>query len=445
MSGLAVLTRNTEEGTSDLQHTLAKAWNWAYYDMTMEGQSHSFSLTGGAYYLPRITRRDGRAIESALAGPSLYEAGVQLSGAVVEATFAHQDPPLLRRLRDANVPLLVDPQTVRFTTDAFFGVAQVRGLPYAPTVPLVPGIKRKRVRHVVAASMAFQEERGASAYVAPSVPIRDQDRNGWEDLHRQMLKAAVAANGSEGISRKPLVAFLAPGPRALADPRGSLSFLADLPIDGVYVQPMRLDPTRDSVEKLVQYVRLLRKARELGIEVIASRVGAFGLILHALDIPFFDSGLGEAEKCDLAALNRPRRPETAGASGRKGNRRIYLEALRTTLPARVADSILAQKGLRARFACGLACCRWHGYEDLAERGRTHYLWVRHREVAYLAEQPTPEMKIDAVANMLAEAQETAKVVKRALGEREVPLPSFDHLDRWHSVLARSTQVLVETS
>jgi hypothetical protein len=35
-------------------------------------------------YLPRITRRDGRAIEEALAGPTLFDPGVRLDAAVVE-------------------------------------------------------------------------------------------------------------------------------------------------------------------------------------------------------------------------------------------------------------------------------------------------------------------------------------------------------------------------
>ena len=45
-------------------------------------------------YLPRVTVRDGKAIEQALAGPDLLQPGVQLSGAVVEATLAQHDSAL---------------------------------------------------------------------------------------------------------------------------------------------------------------------------------------------------------------------------------------------------------------------------------------------------------------------------------------------------------------
>lgn len=36
-------------------------------------------------YLPRVTRHDGRAIEEALADPTLFDRGVRLEAAVVEA------------------------------------------------------------------------------------------------------------------------------------------------------------------------------------------------------------------------------------------------------------------------------------------------------------------------------------------------------------------------
>jgi hypothetical protein len=56
------------------------------------------SLSDVNGFLPRITRRDGRAIEAAPAGQNLLETGIDLRGGVVEATFASSDPPLLRRL-----------------------------------------------------------------------------------------------------------------------------------------------------------------------------------------------------------------------------------------------------------------------------------------------------------------------------------------------------------
>src|SRR3954466_39888 len=81
-------------------------------------------------FLSRITQHDGRAIEDALAGPTLFDRGVRLRGGVVEATYAAADPPLLKRLREDSVPYIVDPQTTRFTGERFLQVEHFERLPY---------------------------------------------------------------------------------------------------------------------------------------------------------------------------------------------------------------------------------------------------------------------------------------------------------------------------
>lgn len=150
--------------------------------------------------------------------------------------------------------------------------------------------------------------------------------------------------------------------------------LLDYPIDAVYVQALRLDPVGDSPEKLAQYVRFLLAVKELRLPVIAGRVGAFGLVLQALGIAAFDSGLGQAERSDLAALNRPPTERELERRGKGGgpDRRIYLEQLKTTLQGRHAGAILADRSLRSRFVCSLGCCQHRGFEDLSERRREHY-------------------------------------------------------------------------
>lgn len=87
-------------------------------------------------YLPRATKRDHRAIEDALAGATLFDAGVKIDAAVVEATYAVEDSPLLKRLRESGVPQLVDPQTLRFTGERFLTVAQFGQVPYRPEKPI---------------------------------------------------------------------------------------------------------------------------------------------------------------------------------------------------------------------------------------------------------------------------------------------------------------------
>jgi len=392
-------------------------------------------------YLPRVTRRDGRAIEEALAGPTLFNKGVSLAGAVIEATYAATDPPLLGRLREGGVPRLVDPQTTRLTGERFLTIQQFERLPYRTDTPIrVDTPTSSSLAQLARAVMAFEQQVDASWYLTAALPLYDQDLPSWLQHNDKLLEASCAANSAGDLDRRKLIAQIAPGHNAIGQPELIVNRLADYPIDGVYVQPLRMDATRDGVEKLVQYVRFLRAITSLGVPVIASRVSAFGLVLNALGIAIFDSGLGEAEACNLANLNRaPRERETTGSSAR-GDRRIYLEQLKTTLTGRNATAILENRPLRSRFVCSLGCCEHKGFENLAERRRQHYLWVRDHEIEALRARPTDQMRIDLVYEQLRDAREAGRVVRRALTALGTAGPNFDHIDRWIAVLARETEL-----
>lgn len=288
---------------------------------------HGTDLFAQATYLPRVTRRDGRAIEEALAGPTLFDTGVKLDAAVVEATYAVEDSPLLKHLRESGVPQLIDPQTLRFTGERFLTVAQFERLPYSPSAPIkVDAFAPSDADSLAREVMLFEQEAGASWYLAAALPYYDQDQQSRLRHNDRLLAASCAANGGTDLDRRPLVAQVAPGRKLLAHPELIVNRLLDYPIDAVYVQPLNLDPVKDSVEKLVQYVDFLRAISAARLPVIASRVGAFGLVLNALGIQAFDSGLAQAEACNLASLNRaPTKRELDGVGKRGGpDGRIYL-------------------------------------------------------------------------------------------------------------------------
>ena len=213
----------------------------------------------------------------------------------------------------------------------------------------------------------------------------------------------------------------------------------DFPVDGVYVQPLRLNPVKDSVEKLLRYVRMLESFEEAGLPVVAARVGAFGVMLAALGISSFDSGLGLAEASDLSSLNRKKTQNERSKKGPKGSRRLYLGPLKTTMPARQAELILGHPGLRGRFACDLGCCRFQGLDELSERARHHFLWTRNDEVRRIRALETPSMKLDLVHEELRDARELGRQVRRTLIGNLRELPSFDHTDRWIRVLGREAE------
>ncbi len=404
-------------------------------DVSQSGRS---ALDGLAYFA-RVTSRDGRAIEESLAGATLLDDGARLDGTIIEASYAVEQPPLLKRLGNDSVTRIFEPQSLRFVGQNFLETDALMRLPYAPKKPITAqsfGIEEARAlsRDV----LVFGQERGADAHLAPGLPLFDSDADLWLRHNDALLAAAAAVNGGADVERRPLIAQVAPGTKAMADPQRVINMLLDHPIDGVYVQALRLNPTKDSLEKLARFTEFLLALRDEGFSVLAGRVGAFGLVLQALGINGFDSGLGMAEAHDLASLNRPltdkakqRRAEKKGGGP---STRVYLGPLKTTLTAKAASIILEDPSLRHHFACTLGCCRFRALEDLASRARKHYIYERRAEVERARGLPIAAMRLPDIESQLRSASDLATRVRKALPD--AGLPDFDHLDRWLGLLAR---------
>lgn len=392
-----------------------------------------------ASYLPRVTRHSSRVLEEALAPSTLFDQGIQLRGALVEATYAAEDPAILRRLRACSVPFLIEPQTLRFAGEAFLETGAFSKLPYTPA-KVVTAITAAEldIEGLARQVLEFEQEHGAAAFIAPAWPLDDRDLAGWSEANDRLLQATCAANGGGDVEARPLLAQVAPGRAVRENPDRLMDALMDLPVDGVYVQPLRLHPVKDSVEKLVAFIRMLESFEEAGLPVVAGRVGAFGSLLVALGISAFDSGLGLAEASDLSTLNRKKSKKERAKKGPKGSRRLYLAPLRTTMPVRQARIIL-NSDLRGHFACDLGCCRFQGLDELPDRARQHFLWTRNDEVRGIRELDTPSMKLDAVHEDLRNARELGRQVRRTLIGNLRELPSFDHTDRWLRVLGREVE------
>lgn len=391
-------------------------------------------------FLPRVSQHDGRAIEEALAA-TLFDSGVRLRGAIVEATYAASDPPLLKRLREDGVPRLLEPQSQRFTTKRFLEVEQLKSLPYAPSAPITAdNFDPEMARSLAMGALLFEQRQRCDHYLSAALPYYDHDFLKWVSHNDRLLEETSAANGGAEIDRRPLIASVLPGRQALMKPEFVVNRLLDYPIAGAYVQPLLFDPVRAGPEKLRLYVEFLLALAGEGIPVMASRVGAFGFVLQALGINAFDSGLAQAEASNLAQLNRPltERERERRREGRGGgpDKRIYLEPVKTTMKGAHADAIFERPGLRYRFVCNYSCCQYRGYEDLPARRRQHFLCTREAEVSEVRMRATTGLRLDFVREQLRDAQETGRVVRRALFDLGAAAPTFEHLDRWISLLAQ---------
>jgi hypothetical protein len=403
---------------------------------------HDFSVCfpeGG--FLPRIGVRDGRALEQALAGESLWDAGRRpISGAVVEATYAATGPGVLKTLNERHVPFLVDPQTLRFGSPTFQEVGRMSALAYAPRGALHPGTEVDEVVRMVRGAIDAQAEFGAAALFTPVLPLHDDSLEQRLELFTTIVRETVRYVGRAGGARRPVVAVIPSAHGLLNAPERLADVVGDVAVSAFYVQPLRLLPTRDSVEKLVAYLRLVEHLASFGLPIIAGRVGAFGLLLPGVGADFCEAGLGESEQFDLASLTRSRKPRDEATKSARGSRRVYFEALKTTFTGRDAEAMLGLQSVRARLACGLQCCRFRGFDELLSRSREHYMFTRSHEMAEVLGERTRELKLERIHRDVRTAQENARAIRRAFQADRQEWTPPEHLDRWLSVLARLTSV-----
>jgi hypothetical protein len=180
-------------------------------------------------YLARVTTRDHRAIEEALAGATLLTESSRLAGVVIEAAYAAGDPPLLKRLRED----ALHGSSTRKASDSlarFLEVDALSTLPYAPKAPLVlDDLPESRTRSLAREAMEFEQHVGCDLYVAPGLPLYDADLEGWLAANDAILGAACAANGGADLDRKPLLALVAPGTKRWPDPATSSVISSTIP------------------------------------------------------------------------------------------------------------------------------------------------------------------------------------------------------------------------
>jgi hypothetical protein len=405
----------------------------------LEHQTALADLLAHPRYFPRVTQHDTKPMERALAGPTLFDDGARLDGVVVEATYAAGHPAILDHLHQQRVPVIIDPQSLRLVTPRYLDVERLRTLPYALNEPLTPAGPAETRQRFVSEALSFQQQMGATYYLVPSVPLRDDPA--WWELHYDLTDRAAECNGTE-VDRRDLIALLSPGTGALRDRWAVSDRLQDVPIAAAYVQPLVLEPTSDSVDKLAR-AWAFYDAVGRTVPVIAGRVGAFGLVLQALGAAAFDSGLGGAERYRwVDPVRPPAQPSDEGQPARSGGagKRVYVEQLLTTVPASVWADLLRVEAVRGRLVCNRPCCRLASQGALVDRRGEHYLFTRADEVSQLRREPTSSIRFNSIHQKVLAARSLAEVARRGLEDVRGQSPSFHHLETWLGLLSRVQQL-----
>jgi len=122
------------------------------------------------------------------------------------------------------------------------------------------------------------------------------------------------------------------------------------------------------------------------------------------------------------------------------DRRTYFPALKTTIPGKLAEQIIADRRLHGITGpCTLECCRFRPATDLPARRRQYLLWSRQHELKSL-NGSTPDVRLHQVHQALLAARSTGDRLRRACIDAEIDPPKLEHLDCWLSVIARSREI-----
>lgn len=389
-----------------------------------------------------VSSFEGKTVEE-LVG-SLTEPDPRLlNEVVVEAAYVSSDPPLLPRLRHLRIPYGIDLQTVRFANQGFVRKRSIASLSYAPKSRISPSRTNSSFDDIVRSSMSFADDHDADFYLAPSLPMYAPTLHQARLLQRSQ-ELAFDLVGRD-VSTHPIYAYVAPSLSVMRSPFAVYERLLDRPYDGLYVQPLRLHPRQDSLERLVAYASFLLAGKQYGFRVFAGRAGTFGLVLMALGVDAVDSGLGERETYDLTSLDREERPRPNRTKNGGRQQLTYLQPLMTSVPLEDAKRLLNHPALRNRFICELGECQYGGLEAQLDRPRAHFFHSRPNELSELRDRTTTELRIQYVGQRLKEASDLALYVNRVLAEDSLPLIPLDHLPRWNSVLIRLAAILATRS
>lgn len=383
----------------------------------------------GHGFIPRIHRGNHKAVDRAIAHPSIYAGPLELPWVVAEAPWVCADPPLMRQLRDRGVKVVVDTQAWRYREIETFKTDKYRAVPYAPPDPLqsISDIEKYLPR-----DLAFQAAKGADVYLVPGfVP-----RSAGDDVTGLALHAArLAVRVTERMPPKPIVAFVGVRTRSLD---AGYRLLEALPafVQGVYIQFTPVDPMRDPPAKIVAVTKLMLAFRAAGFDVVGGRLGAMGNIVRSLGVAAADAGLGDGEAFDRASKLRPGGGSARGSSQRPSGARIYLSQIGRSVSGGTWKDLMSVPGLPGYLLCRSACCLFRQTGDSTlGRAREHSLFARTEEAAQLAALPE-SMRAQRVLDELEGARALLGTFNGALAAHSLPVIPAEYVENLTAAMRR---------
>jgi len=367
---------------------------------------------------------DYRTLEKLLTPDFEQKLPLQIDGVVVDGNHSTKFKDLRERL-SGDSQVLIDHQVYRLQQ------ASCRDHPSLVALPYAHKEREYRpedfadddfIKTFVQSVLNEQHKFRVTDYLAPSFFVSSPE-SPWLELNRRLLGETMNQVGAQVYATVCI-------PSNMQRNSIVIDWTINSGAAGVYLLVTPLSALTDPIPKLVQFLDLAKRLSDAGLTVIAGRQPAFGLAMMAMGVASFDAGIAQSERFNLANLVRPKRRTEAQVHPRHGAPRgIYLADLMTTVPAKVAKSILSVPSLKALLVCDELCCRG-SFQSILVRPEEHFLWARAREVAAIRSDPK-DWRPRRLAERVSRARQVADKIKVTLG---TAAPSFEHLDRWPRVI-----------
>lgn len=362
-----------------------------------------------AELLIRPSLNDHKVLADLLA-PAAPGSGRPISRLVLSAQDVARRGELAELAAKSGTSLLIDPMTVLFQGPVAAEDPWASKVPYGRAEALTPKdlVNPFVLDAIVAESLRFQVEHGASAIIAPYFYAERPESPAFAASLAAIARTAKRMR-ADGVAL-PLVAILCAQLRGFAHRQGwqgALDRFAAAAIDvGPQALGLYLSPVGRGDESYAKVLELLAAGRHLasfGVPVIAWRQGAYGPALVAAGLGGYECGMGIGEHANVRGYIAQHKPRSSDGKAFAAQG-IYLSALGRSVPPKVARALLADRRLRGRLVCDSPRCCPHGAASmLASRGRAHAVRARARELAELSQIPDPGWRLHHVAKRAASA------------------------------------------
>jgi hypothetical protein len=324
-----------------------------------------------------------------------------LLGAVLDPSLGAIDD-LQRELRARKLEAVLDTQALELATVGGFARPRLQKLPWAGArVHTASDVSTGARLEFCERIAKFASAQHFTGVLAPTHLISGPD-DPWFEVDLDLASCTrryLDANGGADT----LLYYLLAVPSGVFRDSGALKEIVDeiagLDLDGVFlrVHPFGQDAGAFAVRR---YITACEVLHELGLPLIADRVGFPGLALLAFGaVGAITLGVSQGEKSDATSLSTPPKPKDPDKKTPFGGPRVYVEALGAYLSQKEARAFFApEKRTRARFGCKEKHCCPNGAEDTIRDPKRHLFHARMREVDTLKAAPTLKARVDVYMN-----------------------------------------------